>query len=90
MGGASWLELASYLGETYAAGKAVTAGRGGVIAGAFGNHPPPGPPKPPLMQSQAELTQGQTLEAAQAAAVRQGRASTILTTNADTGDKLGP
>lgn len=48
------------------------------------------PPKPPLMQSQADVTQAQQIEASKAAAMREGRASTILTTNADTGDKLGP
>lgn len=48
------------------------------------------PPRPPLMQSQAEVTQAQQLEAAKAAAMRQGRASTILTDNANTGDRLGP
>jgi len=51
---------------------------------------PPGPKPPPLMQSQAQVTQGQQIEAAQAAATRQGRASTILTNNANTGDRLGP
>jgi hypothetical protein len=90
MGATSWFTLAEYLGSTYAAGKAITAGHGGLIAGAFGNSPPPGAPKPPPMQSQAQVTQGQQLEAAQSAALRQGRASTILTNNAGTGDKLGP
>ena len=50
----------------------------------------PGPPKPPLLQSQSQAMQGQQLAEAQASALRRGRASTILTTNADTGDRLGP
>lgn len=44
------------------------------------------PPMPDINQT----TQAQTLQEAQAAAVRQGRASTILTTPATTGDSLGP
>ncbi|MGH8200319.1 MAG: hypothetical protein ACREVO_08130 [Steroidobacteraceae bacterium] len=82
--------LIELVGGAYAAGKTVTTGHGGMLAKAFGNSPPPGAPKPPLMVDQSQVTQGQTLEAAQAAALRQGRASTILTSNANTGDKLGP
>lgn len=66
---------------------------GSVVAGAAASYLSPGPPKPkppPLMPSQAQVTQGQQLEAAKAAALRQGRSSTILTSSADTGDKLGP
>lgn len=61
-------------------------------AGAAGAFSPkvPKPKPPPLMQSQAQLTQAQQLEAARSAAMRRGRASTLLTTNADTGDRLGP
>jgi hypothetical protein len=88
MGGVG--SIAEMAATVFTAGKAITAGHGGMLAGAFGNKRPPGAPAPPLMPSQALVTQGQTLEAAQAAAVRQGRASTILTDNADTGDKLGP
>lgn len=47
-------------------------------------------PKPPTMPDQAQLTQQEQLKEAQAAALRQGRASTVLTSGADTGDKLGP
>ena len=42
------------------------------------------------MPSQSSILQGQQLEGAQAAAMRRGRASTILTNNADTGDRLAP
>lgn len=47
-------------------------------------------PKSPVMPDQSAILQAQQLEAAKVAAARQGRASTVLTTNADTGDRLGP
>lgn len=50
----------------------------------------PGPPAPKAMPSQSQTLQGQQLAEAQASALRRGRASTILTNNASTGDRLGP
>lgn len=50
----------------------------------------PGPPAPKAMPSQSSILQGQQLAEAQASALRRGRASTILTDNASTGDRLGP
>jgi hypothetical protein len=51
---------------------------------------PPSAPAPPPMPSLAAENQAQTLTEAQEAAARYGRAATVLTTNADTGDRLGP
>jgi hypothetical protein len=79
--------------ELVEAGVAVTAAGGMVTGkGPLGSLKPrtPQPPKPPLLQSQSSILQGQQLEEAQASALRRGRASTILTTNASTGDRLGP
>ncbi len=45
---------------------------------------------PPPMPDQAAVTQAAQLKEAQMAAQRQGRLSTVLTTPATTGDKLGP
>jgi hypothetical protein len=50
----------------------------------------PAPPTPGAMPSQSSILQGQQLAEAQASALRRGRASTILTDNANTGDRLGP
>lgn len=50
----------------------------------------PAPPAPKAMPSQSSILQGQMLKEAQASALRRGRASTILSTNASTGDRLGP
>lgn len=76
-----------------AAGLAVIA-LGGELTGkgpAGGLKPkPPNVPKPPVMPDQNTVLQEQQIREAQAAAQRNGRASTILTNNADTGDKLGP
>jgi hypothetical protein len=47
-------------------------------------------PTPPVMPDQNTILQQQQLEEAKASALRQGRASTILTSNASTGDRLGP
>ncbi|MGH8142827.1 MAG: hypothetical protein ACREU2_09955 [Steroidobacteraceae bacterium] len=67
---------------------------GGMLTGkgpAGGLKPkPPTAPKVTPMPSQSLVDQGQQLEEAQAASARYGRASTILSTNATTGDKLGP
>lgn len=76
-----------------AAGIALIVG-GGMLTGkgpAGGLKPsPPAPPKAAPMPDQTTVLQDQQLKEAQAAATRQGRASTILTSGADTGDKLGP
>lgn len=45
---------------------------------------------PPVMPNLATQTQSATLQEAQSAAVRNGRASTILTNNSTTSDQLGP
>lgn len=50
----------------------------------------PAPPQPKAMPDQSSILQGSQLSEAQASSLRRGRASTILTNNADTGDKLGP
>lgn len=50
----------------------------------------PKPPKPPLMADQSQVLDSQRMAEAQAAAQRQGRASTVLTSNQTTGDRLGP
>lgn len=76
-----------------AAGLAVIAA-GGYITGkgpAGGLKPTkPNVPAPPTMPDQTSINQAGQLEAAQSAALRQGRASTVLTSNSTTGDKLGP
>lgn len=75
------------------AGLAVIAA-GGALTGkgpAGGLKPsPPHAQAPPPMPDQSQVLQAQQLKAARSAALQQGRASTILTSNADTGDKLGP
>lgn len=86
MGAMSTLELVE-------AGVGVMAVGGEVTGkGPLGGLKPrmPGVPAPKVMPSQSSILQGQQLEEAQAAAMRRGRASTILTNNADTGDRLGP
>lgn len=50
----------------------------------------PKAPASPLMPDQTSVQQSQQLAEEQAAATRQGRASTILTDNSNTGDRLGP
>lgn len=50
----------------------------------------PKPPTPAPMPDQTQTLQAQRLLAARQASLQQGRASTILTNNQDTGDKLGP
>lgn len=76
-----------------AAGLALIAGGGYLTGkGPAGSLRPAATPlkPPPVMPDQVTLNQEQIQQEAQAAALRQGRASTILTSNASTGDKLGP
>lgn len=76
-----------------AAGIALIVG-GGMATGkgpAGGLKPsPPPPPKTAQMPDQADILRQQQLQQAKEAAGRYGRAATILTDNASTGDKLGP
>lgn len=64
------------------------------VAGAAGKGPlakgPPPAPKVAVMPDQTSIDQASQLQEAQAAALRQGRASTVLTNNSNTSDKLGP
>jgi hypothetical protein len=63
------------------------------VKGAIGIAPPPTLGDPPVMPDQGSLTQAQTLQESKDAAMRYGRAATVLTgTGADatTNDKLGP
>lgn len=77
----------------YAAGLAVIIG-GGMLTGKGPagslKAKPTTPLAPPVMPDQNQVQQATQLKEAQASALRQGRASTILTSNANTGDKLGP
>lgn len=76
-----------------AAGLAVIAAGGALTGqGPAGGLKPKTPmaPTPPPMPDQNSILQAQKLQSARNAALQQGRASTILTSNADTGDKLGP
>ena len=50
----------------------------------------PAPPKVAPMADQNDVLRQQQLQEAKDAAARYGRASTILTDNQSTGDKLGP
>ena len=50
----------------------------------------PAPPQVQEMPNQNELLQAQQLQASKEAAMRYGRAATVLSTNSNTGDKLGP
>jgi hypothetical protein len=77
----------------YSAGLAVILGGGYLTGkGPAGRLKPGTPvtPTAPAMPDQSQVLQAQQLQAQRTAALQQGRASTILTTNADTGDKLGP
>ena len=83
------------LGATYAVAKGVTAGHGGMLAGAVGNSPAPGAPKQPLMPDQQQILQASQVTAAQQASMRYGRAATVLTgtgpgAQGATGELLGP
>lgn len=75
------------------AGLAVIAAGGALTgkgpAGGLKPSTPVAPTAPP-MPDQSQVLEAQQLQATRTAALQQGRASTILTTNADTGDKLGP
>jgi hypothetical protein len=54
---------------------------------------PPRPSPPPVMPDQTTTLQAQTLQESKDAALRYGRASTVLTNTGaanTTGDKLGP
>lgn len=48
------------------------------------------PPPTPLMPNVQQQDQAAQLQEAKDAAGRYGRAATLLTNNADTGDRLGP
>lgn len=75
-----------------AAGLAVIVG-GGMLSGkgpAGSLKPKTVLSTPPVMPDQTTQNQAATLAEAQSAAVRNGRASTILTSNANTSDQLGP
>lgn len=63
------------------------------VKGAVGIASPLSPGAPPVMPDQSTLTQAQTLQESKDAALRYGRASTVLTNTGasnTTGDKLGP
>lgn len=63
------------------------------VKGSIGINSPLAPGLPPVMPDQAALTQAQTLQESKDAALRYGRASTVLTgtgPSGTTGDKLGP
>ena len=86
MGISSWY-VASALGAAVIAGGGAMTGKG--PAGGLKPRAPVMPGAPP-MPDQTQVLQSQQLQAARRASLQQGRASTILTNNADTGDKLGP
>ena len=77
----------------YSAGIALIVG-GGMLTGkgpAGALKPrPPAPPKIASMPDQNDVLNAQKLQESKDAAARFGRAATILTDNASTGDKLGP
>lgn len=64
------------------------------VKGAIGIASPLSPGAPPVMPDQAALTREQTLQESKDAALRYGRAATVLTNpggaGGSTGDKLGP
>lgn len=67
--------------------------KGSDVKGAVGLGAPPSPGLPPVMPDQASITQAQTLQESKDAALRYGRAATVLTgtgPGTPTGDKLGP
>jgi hypothetical protein len=75
-----------------AAGLAVIVG-GGLLTGkgpAGSLKPKTALTPPPVMPNLTTQDQAATLAEAQSAAVRNGRASTILTNNQNTSDQLGP
>ena len=65
------------------------------VKGSIGINSPLSPGAPPVMPDQAMLTQDQTLQESKAAAVRYGRAATVLSNPGGPGgssgsDRLGP
>lgn len=63
------------------------------VKGSIGINSPLQPGPPPVMPDQTTLLQAQTLQESKDAALRYGRASTVLTNTGaanTTGDKLGP
>jgi hypothetical protein len=63
------------------------------VKGAIGINSPLSPGAPPVMPDLTSQTQAATLQESKDAAVRYGRASTVLTgtgASGTTGDKLGP
>lgn len=72
-------------GAGYGAYKAIPAAKK-----AYGLGKPTTPLSPPVMPDITTQNQAATLAEAQAASVRNGRASTILTSNSNTSDQLGP
>lgn len=64
------------------------------VKGTIGINSPLAPKPPPVMPDQSTLTQAQTLQESKDAALRYGRAATVLTNPGgaanSTGDKLGP
>lgn len=67
--------------------------KGKDVKGSIGINSPLAPGPPPVMPDQSTLTQAQTLQESKDAALRYGRASTVLTNTGaanTTGDKLGP
>lgn len=63
------------------------------VKSTIGINSPLAPSPPPVMPDQTTLNQAQTLQEAKDAALRYGRASTVLTNTGagnTTGDKLGP
>lgn len=62
------------------------------VKGTIGINSPLSPKAPPVMPDQSALLQEQTLQESKDAAVRYGRAATVLTNpgGGASGDKLGP
>ena len=62
------------------------------VKGTIGINSPLAPGAPPVMPDQSTLTREQTLQESKDAALRYGRAATVLTNpgGAPTGDRLGP
>lgn len=63
------------------------------VKGTIGINSPLAPRAPPVMPDQSMLTQAQTLQESKDAALRYGRAATVLSNPggaSGTGDKLGP
>lgn len=82
--------LAVIIGGMQATGKNPWSAKD--VKGSVGINSPLSPKAPPVMPDQAALLQEQTLQESKDAAVRYGRAATVLTNpgGAASGDKLGP